>query len=585
MRHVSLIVLLVAAVLGAASCDDIIGFVTPGSAKDVIVDPHPGDGTLVLGSSFSIIHTTANVTEALRAAGYGTTPRTTAYYVKFTPQAGLQLLSLIDKGVHLSEVPFDRNITTLGTWYREPSLSDYAPTSQYAVIPASEWDALKGSLLVPYEVLAEVCLPEQGEEAAAGVSQDRYDGALDSWCGKKGYGDDLRESGGWWVPEGTVAAWDSTAMRMVPVKGAEVEIRHLLRVRYATTDENGRFRAPGAFRGKVSCRVYWRSGGSAGWSVRAGGSQAFFEVPEAFVSGSSCDIAVPGGNTHAAHHSLMYRAAYRAFEEGGLGMSLNMKGRLGRPLFLSYVHGTLDHGEGVTTFPNANPGVVPEVRIGGQSLGEWMPQDKFFCVTVHELGHVAHYLAAGSDYLLTDSIVKESWAQFVRYFLGEAEYRSLGAMPAFIGTWYAKPYWTYVDTDGRQKTAWNGATPEMLAAAGVSPRHYWGEEVKDGAGKTVKIFDNPFNGKSMQTYHPEDFLVDFYDDMDQSLYFEGSGTSHDGKKPDTVSGYTVIELRDIVWKSHTANDLHTYLVGAASSHGATAADIDAIFENYGISFE
>ena len=568
-----------------ASCDLITGYIVPENYGDVVEEALPGDQAVILGDKFGIIPTLSNVAEALKADGRETGAlHATAYYVRFNPKTGSQLLDVMAGGVHLSEVPFDRNISTLGTWYRDPSASDAVPTYQYAVLSKDEWDRYQNSVLLSWTLLAELCMPDPDRAGATGVPDDWYESALESWCGRNQVSGHLVESGDWWTPEGTVMAWDSTAMRMVPVKGVEVEIRHLLRVRTAVTDENGRFRSPGAFRGDVSCRVYWRSGGSAGWSVRAGSSQAFFEASGPFGPGEACDIEVPGGNTYSAHHSLMYRAAYRAFMEDSFGLSLQMKGRLGRPLFLCYVHGTLDHGEGATTLPNVNPGVVPEIRVSGKSLSEWMPQDKFFCVTCHELGHVSHYLATSSDYFHTDSVIKEGWAQFVRYFLGEGEYRSLGAMPQFIGTWYALPGWTYKDSGGLLKTAWNGATVEMLQAAGVSPRHYWGEEVSDGSGKTVRLFDNPFNGKSMQSYRTEDFLVDFYDDIDQSVYFNGTGTSNDGKAPDTVSGYTVLEIRDIVWKSHTLNDIYTYLVNAASAHGTMAGAIEDIFNNYGLDY-
>ena len=104
----------------------------------------------------------ANLTSNGRVADFDI--QSTDLYIKFKPSDSLELEILkADTSLILWDYPLDYEVETIGHYYHDPDLPSNVPTYQYTVVkPDFDYPDIE------YEILAELLLPDEGEEESNG---------------------------------------------------------------------------------------------------------------------------------------------------------------------------------------------------------------------------------------------------------------------------------------------------------------------------------------------------------------------------------------------------------------------------------
>lgn len=343
----------------------------------------------------------------------------THYYVRFLPKNEQELEVLkSDANLFFYDYPLLKKIEKGGTYYHDPSLPSDQITWQYTVVPADyRFDTIQ------YEILDDAFMPDEDE-----LGEKSTDGSLDltSWYiiekaafERAGYDvDDVGMKSTSWTPSGKITVEDDY-LGTIPVEGALVRARNILKVREGLTRSDGTFSVDGSFTAKdVEISIKWER-----WDfdIRHG------SYGQAYVHGGDLDrgkewnVRISSG--HAPNswlHAHIHRAAMVYYYEcgrwgikapprrdgvfGALNHRLHIAGKDedGRSHYFDFNHFWLA-AQVVVRSNRTNSNIVYHAR-------------HIFGTTIHELAHASHWEWAYStkqyvlDWLDSEPKVPESWA-------------------------------------------------------------------------------------------------------------------------------------------------------------------------------
>ena len=383
------------------------------------------DGQTLLGDVIDIPYSIENLLKAYENLPARTKSqidpndiKPTHYYVRFYPKSIREqdILRNIKPYVFLSETPLDREVVVGGSSYHDPSIPNDLPTFQYTVVPVDRWAELGKTVPVEAEILIKAYIPDY-DEAYTTKSEDKYGIPATAYeeLLREAYRitgneyDAIPETKSSWNPSGRIRAKDDYYNAMVAVPGVRVRATHLLKVKEALTDEEGRFTLP-SFNSSVTYKIIWESDD---WDIRDGlTGQATFDGPNL-----STQWFPEIDTTHEKNvrYAATQRAAYRWYYgdvEGLIRPAFSNKLKICQRVEANSHKGVFTHSAAMDWHI--------EIWIR-DSTGAYRTIRNSYEVTAHELGHAAHFSRVNSFNSYCDSI-KESWALFVGGVLTQKEY-------------------------------------------------------------------------------------------------------------------------------------------------------------------
>lgn len=409
------------------------------------------DGELVLGPQLTNPYTPENMTLALNTLSTqgvsvpsNLNIRITHYYVKFKPQTWEEYSLLVEDTSHVYfDHPLDRDIEIAGNSYHDPEVADDLPTYQYASIEEG-FDF--SSINIPYEIISPLYIPELDLALA---DEDFMDQLLDQAYIQTGnYNDTVKNRDALakkakYRPGGTILINDNRLNQNIGMEGVLVTARRWFIIFKARPDFNGHFLVNGHFLRMANYRLHFEA---PGFNVRKNffNSIAYVTGPKTTTQWNT--TIWQGYNNFAGH---VFRGAYRYHYK-------NISGLL-RPIhpslhFTNYIakDGTQNWGSGI------NYGVIPILKVARlNSAGLPYANDDVFSATCHETAHLTHIVLLNNNLIAfasVASIIKESWAVAVEWWLTGLEYKSRGIQN--YGEWnYHVPGLVFPNDQGYQY--WN----------------------------------------------------------------------------------------------------------------------------------
>ncbi len=411
-------------------------------------DEQTDEGMIVLGRELQNPYSIENMNKAYKNLMYRNlvseiSIRTTNYYIRFLPKSEKELSALkSDTSLMLFDYPLLYEMEEGGVYYHDKTLPDSAITWQYTVVKENY-----SFPNVQYEILSDLFMPEELEET--GELDEESAGNLLQEAAIITDNIEKDQKKGWfvpskWRPQGTIKVYDDVAGIHIPLVGAKVKTRWLLRFRKGYTNENGYF-STHKFRWKVNYSIKWENNR---YDIRNGSlPQAWFNGPR-----KKGDWNLDISSQKSLRFATIHRAAYRYFHRniGGLKRpvppNINMR--------YSYYH-----EEGTATSPTwlalDLTGLIPNALIYGKSpkTGSWYTTDVIFRKTIHETGHTSHIYLRGIGGTIenwqTTHQIRESWADAIEWYISKIEYDELGhvnwAMPSTTNTNASKQNWKSSD--------------------------------------------------------------------------------------------------------------------------------------------
>lgn len=376
--------------------------------------------------------------------------RVTHEYIKFIPADSAAYIKLIqDSTLILFDYPLDRKLTKAGTYYRDSSLSEGQPNYQWACV-------IKNKELpdVPYEILAELYLPEEDPELT------QYDGTEYDACITLLIDEALKLTGNYdtldhlenmtsggelflslpnkWTPSGTIRMEDNTfsPATSVNLRGVKVHARRWFEIREAITDINGNFNVGHQFRYPVNYTIKWERGDFEIRHKRVG--QAYFNGPE---QKSSWNLNISSG--YSRLYAIIHRAAHRYYYEAieDLARPPRKNEQWGRMTIGAYDWDDVNlNGQCIMARKVLS---LPEIKIFKRNHD----CEEIFSTTLHELAHASHWnLVSHTDYYYfqgspSSYVVHETFAVGISYALTRLEY------PLHKGKLYDNPDYSNIIMD------------------------------------------------------------------------------------------------------------------------------------------
>ncbi len=331
---------------------------------------------------------------------------------------------------------------------------------------------------------------------------------------------------------GRIRVWDDEVGDYIPLSGVKVKVYDLWEGgATATTNALGVFVIEKRYKGDVSWSIQWEGDR---YDIRDG------DLPQAEYNRGGktrqnwfLDIGSANDPYKSMRFATIYRAAQRYFH-GDIG-GLQRANNLGYILIHSKVKISYHDYGGTGWYNGEGLGVIPHIRIYKYQVGfSNNTTDKIFSVTCHELGHIIHYNNMGQiQFWQVALYIKESWAEFVQWYLTMLEYRALGLPQAnldFLDEWLNYQWWPYEDRISLNI---------------------------DSKPEYTSIF------------------IDLVDDFDQSINSDINHTY----PADWVTGYTASKLNEILMDSYGWASLKSNLKSNKPA-GVTNALIDHLFKRY-----
>lgn len=360
---------------------------------------------------------------------------TTHFYVKFRPdnEEELQDIKNLYSDFELYEYPLDYEMTGRVS-YHDPEIPDSLPTYQYASIDSVSWNTIPLPQNIDYEIIERLFIPdedldvEEGVQMCATRSSSYYD-AIERLVNES-----LRLTGNLeeeeipengmmssddkWYPSGRITAYDNIVNGQIPLEGVKVRVRSWFTTRSTTTDADGYFSFNKGFKNKVNYSIVWDG---PKWNIRDG------QFVQAYYNGPKKEGAWNLEITDDGYKSIRYAAIHRAVYRMKLGNTYGLS-RV-NDFFCTNICYKHESGDGVLGDYNREWGlyVGSDIRIFGKhDDGSFCKIHEIVHTTMHELGHAAHCTNNIYRYYCSDTNLRESWADFVGYYLIIKEYKDLG---------------------------------------------------------------------------------------------------------------------------------------------------------------
>lgn len=377
----------------------------------------------------------------------------THLYMRFLPSTEEEWgLLKSDTSLVFYDYPLNFEITSLGTYYHDPSLPETAITWQYCVLP------IKHSIPnVPHELLYEVYIPEDditNLKSSTDVSKFMDDLESESVNITGNMPKGLLPSK--WTPKGTIKVWDenlstttytqvfdhweyydcsgispaqlaqqrlvqqlpveqctravyrtvatTTQGCYVPLVGASVHARWFVHIERALTDANGYFQTS-RFRFEVNYAIKWQR---ADFEIRNGRIlQAWFNGPK---QKGDWNLNISSGMSRM--YAIIHRAANDYYYNNPFGIQSPPKNY--------WYNNRLAIGAFDWEQVDPNGDTRPWQRwVGMAEIRIFKPSRctrDIYATTIHELAHASHWDLDGRfTFYTADDIVCESWARGVQW--------------------------------------------------------------------------------------------------------------------------------------------------------------------------
>ena len=469
---------------------------------------------------------------------FGSQIEPTHRYVRFSPATEAQFDALFDQDEFTCyNFPLDEpSPVTPEDGFRMSTPTD-TPEQLYAVMRRTV--SLPDT--IAWEVLKELYDPSVTERGQADPAWAEQVKTL-----ARTLADDDRHPGDvFWTPSGEVKVYDQQALMDVPIQGVTISIINqsdILGTVRVKTGANGKFVSPKTFASNVKVN-YSLSWDDDEWMIKSSRTSSA-GITQSNMSGA-WNLRI---STHPSlAHATIFRAAYRYwYKMPAYGLTPPHFGRKVR--IVSY-----------DAEPSPKTGVFhpapdfsanePDIEICGRQSISFL-----FGIAVHELGHAAHFAYNQSYYHRVNSFIKESWAQFVFYFLTDAEYKDLGFdvysryQPIIIinGKKYPQPNFSY------NQQSW--------------------------------YLDN--NDTQHRIYSP--LFVDLYDDFNQYKWYsvlqpEATMNAYLSVIPDDdICIPNAREIQEIAFGSKNSKEAGGWIIQYAGRHGYGTETINRFWRVYGM---
>jgi len=409
---------LVLPALVLASCSDEIGSsLDPVSPSTKVEDV--SNGMITLGSKLDNPYTVSNVSRAL-ASVYPTRANAevpaTDLYVRFLPGSKEELEQLESMGLELFDYPLDYEISSEGSYYHDPSLSEDEITWQYSVVPA-DFAFPKG---IRYELIDRCFIPGESIQTRGfdGVDWDEVEKAAYQMTGNaQMLVADTRGQKG--CPTGKITITDDNlkSKKNVGVAGVKVVVHTFVKYSYAFTDENGAYTISRKYSAKPHYGIRFKN--KLGFTI--GLNKILVEA-----STSNLGKGEPTGltlNIDKETDDLLFRrcavnnAAYDYYmkcEADGISRPNNnirfwTINFLKPSCTLMMHHGAILDSKLVGNYLGIYKVIVrvfsPDITIG--SKGKSDNYSELYTTTIHELAHASHFMNVGTSY----------WSNFAEYVM------------------------------------------------------------------------------------------------------------------------------------------------------------------------
>ncbi len=432
------------------------------------------NGMTVLGQKLENPYSVENMEKAylnLKSSGYetpGVQIETTHLYLRFLPQ-NYDELSLLksDSTIILYEIPMDYEITEPGVYYHDPSLPDTAITWQYCAVEVD-----KHLPNVQYELLAKLYIPLETESADTKSSNSlssfferledealRITGNLDRTINTRGNSK--------WRPAGRIRVWDNIISGYAPVEGVEVKARRWFTTHKGTTNSQGYYSCDGTFKRDANYSIDWDR---HNFSIRSGSvGQASYDGPK---RDGNWDVDIKGGKSQ--YYAQIFRAAHHYYYKNIDGLRRPPENKFLRPQMKIAAYYEESGTNGNCAAWRRTLGILSWIKI-------WNPQhssQEIYGTVIHELAHASHWDMGHGDFNDTETIVVESWARGVQWYLTKMVY------PGYPGGSTSRGKYTQVVVDMLDSPSDVNNGSELLAQDNVSG--YTIRQIEDALNEQAK---------------------------------------------------------------------------------------------------
>lgn len=487
--------------------------------------------------------------------------RTTHLYVRFLPKSDEEFYSI--EHYDLSDIPLHLEIAQGGSSYHDPSIPEDQYTWQYAVIPVGTLNTT-----VQYEILKELYLIEESEAGntgsvgapgPAGGTQFSFWEQLEAASERIAAGQPIENNGQqrapkreYCVPHGRIMAYDDKIGDYIPLAGVHVIVWHKeARKSHTITDADGYFRAEKQFRAGYGMyyRIKWTGG--ADYTIYDGPflDQAYL-CNGGMIWSDTWNVFIEPTDHKQKQLAAIFRAGERMYRKDYLGMApSDLSGQIVIRYFEENAPGKQGSFRGAFSVFK----LKPALRIWGKYYDDsgYLPTDKIFSTTSHELGHANHYYQMpkprGSQFDDISQNIKESWADAVEYYITKKEYLD---------------YKTFVDSYASLAPN-NSGMPGRPSLLGI-----YDQPGLPGGGAGFITFTYPTDLNNQ--YWPYDnsacdsfaekleyssLIIDLIDDNNQREYFKRKKQTGYIRLPnDNVKGFTLAEIQSVLKNVESVED-------------------------------
>ena len=497
-----------------------------GNGNDIFATEKTGEGddAIVLGEKMNDPYNMAFMSEAfqqLKAEGTELpfdVLEPTGLYVRVLAGSTAELdLLEADTNMTWFDFPLDYEIISNGTYYHDPTLPDSA-TWKYGVIPMNY--SLPSSL--QHELLYNVFIPDDYPEYEKYEEEfDRLEEISESLCGYEEEDDEkeISTKASKWNPSATIEVWDDAIEGNIPLQGAKVTVRRCTKYRSKITDANGYCFFEAKFKKEVNYGITWER---AYWDIRNGfGIQVYYNGPK---QKGAWNLTISGQKS--LMYSTMHRALLIAFYGTWGGIH---KPTASHKLKVAYLDNYSESSLAWNICTWNIFGSLNNISVHGRdNNNNYLKTYKLFGNLTHELGHQSMLRYVGGTWNFAafsyTAFIRESYACAVEWSITNDYYRNT------LGDSDYKHYYDY---------------------------QWWTRE-KDENGD--------FN-----EYTP--IFIDLMDNYNQNIF-------NQNRCKDNVSGYTLQEIQDEILATSYGEYSLRQTLKSNLKHGATAAQIDELLDNY-----